>query len=484
MPQAQDGDSSGATGATGTSGAGAGSAGDTAALRQEGKQAAERGDYEAAEELFARAVEADPDDARARYDLALARYNLGDPDGAITGYLRAIQLDPTLIDAYRNLGILFGEMGWYEDAAGVFQQALARDPNSDALHINLGDTYRELGFYDDAVHEYRQAEILNPNNTLAADNLRDLRQRLSDRAEHIHDLERRVDSDPRDLGRYADLANAYLEAHRDQDALHTVRQMEALAPEAPLTNEMRATVFEALDQPEEAVEAWERVTQLEPENAEAWEHLGTWLDELGRGDEAITAYRREVELAPDAAEARFSLASALRDAKQYDEAVSAYRGLIDDYAGRIGDEDETTLADAYVELIETLNRAGRYDQALVTAEECLAKFPDEAEAVYGKATALEGLMRHDEAITAYEQARRDDPLNPYIANDLADAYREVGRLQEAIDLAQLAVALEPTLYEAHMTLAQALEAAGRTEQAQAALAEAARVKAEQQSGTE
>jgi len=45
-----------------------------------GNAAAEKGEYEAAAQAFARAVELSPINARARYNLALAQQYLNDPD--------------------------------------------------------------------------------------------------------------------------------------------------------------------------------------------------------------------------------------------------------------------------------------------------------------------------------------------------------------------------------------------------------------------
>src|SRR5437016_6458657 len=96
-----------------------------------GNAAAQEGDYEAAAEAFEQAVAANPNDARARYNLALAHQYLGESELAIAGYRRAIDLDPQLIDAYVNLGNLYGELGMNEDALETFQQALEIDPESD-----------------------------------------------------------------------------------------------------------------------------------------------------------------------------------------------------------------------------------------------------------------------------------------------------------------------------------------------------------------
>src|SRR5437763_1485765 len=81
-----------------------------------GNAAAQAGDYETAAEAFEQAVEADPANARARYNLALAQQYLEESESAIAGYRRAIDLDPQLIDAYTNLGNLYGELGMQEES--------------------------------------------------------------------------------------------------------------------------------------------------------------------------------------------------------------------------------------------------------------------------------------------------------------------------------------------------------------------------------
>src|SRR5215470_11487473 len=48
---------------------------------QQGNEAAAKGEFDAAEHAFEQAVGADPTDARARYNLALARQNLSDYEG-------------------------------------------------------------------------------------------------------------------------------------------------------------------------------------------------------------------------------------------------------------------------------------------------------------------------------------------------------------------------------------------------------------------
>ncbi len=87
--------------------------------------------------------------------------------------------------------------------------------------------------------------------------------------------------------------DAYLEAHREQDALNLVNQMVALDPEnTAIPMGHRPLVYESMAQPDDAADAWQRVVELSPDDAEAWEHLGTWREEQEQLDEAIEAYQQ------------------------------------------------------------------------------------------------------------------------------------------------------------------------------------------------
>src|SRR2546422_424929 len=190
-----------------------------------GNAAAREGDYEAAAEAFQHAIDVNPNDARARYNLALAQQLLRDTEIAIAGYRRAIDLDPQLIDAYINLGNLSSELGMHEEALETYQQALEFDPDNDELYLNVGDAYRTQNLYEDAIQAYRQSLILNPDNASAAGNLREIRELVNEQIRRITDQEKQVDEDPGDSSRYAELVSLYLDMRRYDQALSVANQM-------------------------------------------------------------------------------------------------------------------------------------------------------------------------------------------------------------------------------------------------------------------
>jgi serine/threonine protein kinase len=143
-----------------------------------GNAAAQKSNYKDAADAFAQAVSSSPNDARARYNLALAQQYLGDAETAVAGYRCAIDLDPQLLEAYINLGNLYGELGLHEEALETFQQALELEPENDELYLGIGDAYSAQGLYQDAIQAYRKTLLLNSENSAARDSLRDIQTRF------------------------------------------------------------------------------------------------------------------------------------------------------------------------------------------------------------------------------------------------------------------------------------------------------------------
>ena len=97
--------------------------------------------------------------------------------------------------------------------------------------------------------------------------------------------------------------------------------------------------------------------------------------------------------------------------------------------------------------------------------------------LYQKASALDALGRLDEAVDAYLSSLENDPLNADTYNDLADTYLKTGDTDNAIEMAEMAIALAPEMDVAYETLAQSLRAAGRTQEAEEAEKQAQEVRA-------
>lgn len=106
---------------------------------------------------FARAVELDPNFAKAFNNLGCTLEAAGNLRGAFECYDRALELDPGLAVASYNKGNAFRQTGDPEQAIACMSAGLAIDPRHADWRCNLGDLLFERLELDEAVASYRAA---------------------------------------------------------------------------------------------------------------------------------------------------------------------------------------------------------------------------------------------------------------------------------------------------------------------------------------
>ena len=76
-----------------------------------------------------RALASRPDDASARYNLAIAYKLAGMEDRALEELREVAQLDPDFADAHYEMGLLYANSGRTQEAIAALSRAVARDPD-------------------------------------------------------------------------------------------------------------------------------------------------------------------------------------------------------------------------------------------------------------------------------------------------------------------------------------------------------------------
>jgi tetratricopeptide (TPR) repeat protein len=99
------------------------------------------------------------------------------------------------------------------------------------------------------------------------------------------------------------------------DAVHTMRS-EAY--------NNRGFALRRVEQPEEALDSFDKALTIEPHFAEAHINRGIALKDLGRFDEAVASYDTAIALQPELAAAYINRGNALRDLKRFNEAIASY----------------------------------------------------------------------------------------------------------------------------------------------------------------
>ena len=113
-----------------------------------------------------KAVELDPSNGSAAYNLAYALEDKNDFHQAVEWYSKAIKADSSLIPAYSALGRLYNILNQPVDAIMILNLANKKYPESDTIYLiykNLGNSYYLQGLQDSAMKYLELSYNLNPS---------------------------------------------------------------------------------------------------------------------------------------------------------------------------------------------------------------------------------------------------------------------------------------------------------------------------------
>jgi tetratricopeptide (TPR) repeat protein len=232
-----------------------------------------------------KAVELNPDDARAHNNLGTALSENGKLDEALAEYRRSLELNEQSSQAHNNLGSILAQQGKFLDALAQFQRAVELNPDNGHAQSNLGGALSEMGRTAESLEHLRKGVALEPNSAEAQNNLGAAAARAGLVDEAVEHLAKAVELAPRSAeyrynfgrvlaakGRFADaaiqfeqaanltsmrepaildiLAAMYAETGRYREAVATARQALEMANgrNAELAASLKASLerYEAL----------------------------------------------------------------------------------------------------------------------------------------------------------------------------------------------------------------------------------------------
>src|SRR5215475_13618444 len=153
----------------------------------EGTKALEEGRYEAAVQAFTKAIEADPKDYFAHFNLAFAYSALHKDAEGIAEYRKTLELKPGLHEAELNGGILLMRQKQPADALPLLAHAAEQKPSEFRPRYYLAEAQYQTGALDQAETSYRMALEIDPKSAAAEFGLAHAlvrQQKLADAAPH------------------------------------------------------------------------------------------------------------------------------------------------------------------------------------------------------------------------------------------------------------------------------------------------------------
>ncbi len=396
-----------------------------------------RGAYASAFQDLEKAAAADPSSpflARQAAKIALGLGNLTKAEAYARAALKVNALDP---EALVLLGRVEWARGQFTKSQDRFEKALRIQPSSEEATFSL-------------------ASLLVRTSTSSA---RDLLDRF---------LKENPSKAPQT---YLALAQLYLNERDYEKAARELQSSIALYPgfESIPARFSLAQLYEASGSTVAAIQEYLQIVRVQPHDLRLIDHIGELDIEAGDPQAARAAFNAAKSLEPADPIANLWLAQFAEDAGR---PIEAARFLSESAA--LPKDPTLWLKIAYLQM-----RGARADDGLQTLREALSRFPRNARVAYFLGMAYEDRGRNGKALRALRAAVQDDPGNDQAryalaaaeeqAGDIAAAEKEFRRLiarnpknpeilnylgysladrglklQEARDLVERALAIEPT----------------------------------------
>ena len=178
------------------------------------REAAAKGDHQAAANKLLEAIDEFPDFALAHAELGLAYMNLNQLEKSDEHLSNALKLKPGSYDPIANRGIVLARLKKYAEAESLLREALKIKDDSAVVHLYLGRALAGQKRLDEAEPEFRAAITMGGAKMVEA---------------------------------HRALANLYLQRGEDQKAISELETYLAANPAAPDASKIRETVKQIKD---------------------------------------------------------------------------------------------------------------------------------------------------------------------------------------------------------------------------------------------
>jgi tetratricopeptide (TPR) repeat protein len=355
--------------------------------QEQGLKALDEKRYEAAAEAFQKAVESDPKDYAALFNLALADGFLRKDAEAISAYEKVLELKPGLYEAELNLGILMLRNKRAGDAVPKLKQASEGKPKEFRPVFYLAEACLAAGQPTEAETAYRAALEIDPKSAAAESGLgRALvrRDQLGEAADHFRKAGA-LDSSYKD--QILQVAEAYEAKQQPGEAIRIYEEF----PDNVAAQERAAQLLLGQGRAEEAIPRLESAMKADPTQANRMA-LATAYIAAKQFDKGAPLLAQAIQAEPSSFELRMMAGRLLRDQHKYPEASGQFLQAV---------KIKADSADAWSDLAGTLVLAEQYPQAVAALDRVKALGAEKPGHLFFRAISLDHMHQDKPALAAY-----------------------------------------------------------------------------------
>lgn len=412
-----------------------------------------RGNIAEVENDLATAVKAAPEALNSRLILSsyyLQRNNRAKAFEVLKSGLRGKSGDVPLYFAMAR--IRFAERK-ADEGAELLEKAKKSNPGSFEPYFALASHYALDGDINKALQQYSAVLAKDPSNARAQLRVASLLEVAGREYEALEWYQKAKKS--RSPEAYQELAHFFERSENDETALKTLAEGIAYFPRSADLQEQKGLLLLKRNQYKDALKTGSDLETLDPERA--FRLKVSVYQAMKKYSEAIFQARKAIQLSPGSSFGYQLLASVYQAQNKPEEAVEALKKgvALEHGSHRIA----LMLADAY-------SRSRKPQEAMNVCDEIIRKEPGYAPAYFTQGTFLEAAGDKKGAVRKYQAALAVAGNFVPALNNLAILYADgFGAPEEAIRLAEEALAMEPLNPGIMDTLGYALLKGGRNAEA-------------------
>jgi tetratricopeptide (TPR) repeat protein len=404
--------------------------------RDEALPGADREKAKQAIEEFSRVIAIDDSDVEAWQSLAQL-YELTDQrDELIKALTRWTSNDPTAGPAFSALASYYFSQRKYREAAENASRALSIEPAAENA-ILLARSLLAQGQTADALRVYREARQREPNKPELEMSYAEALVYAGQYQEAITALQQELKTNPRNPEGIRLLAQAYRRSGRRQEAIQSLKDgLKGIDVSDSLDLQLlMAQTYEEIRQVDDAVATYQGILDviLNPDGTVSRRYgqaaedvlasIGLACRRAGRRQEATKAFERmRSVLGAQNPQADLLILDSLIEDREYDQAVKLAR----EAAKRFPEKREFRLLEA-----QALAHSGRLEEALRLLDGMLTNSIDDLGVITVKSAVLADAERYKEAKAALEEGLRRDPRNSGILIQLSMVQEKLKQPTEA-----------------------------------------------------
>lgn len=329
-------------------------------------------------------------------------------------------------EGWRGVGQVQLKQQEWADAIGSFEEAMGNGLRDAGILVDIADAYRGQKSHDNARRYYEKALLSEPENMRAY-----LGIGLTFRAEGNHEEALKY------LGKASRLENkesssSQIAIPMGYELLHSNQLSEArLTFNRLIENEPKeveayigiAEVGMAENDLEMSLAGWKSALRLQPDNPKVLKGMGEVLVRQGKPLQALEMFRETVRIDPRWRDAQRRLGDILVQREFYDEAFDAYQGAVECNQADVG---------GWIGLGQVSRRLGHFDEAGQYLRQALVLASDHLVALSELVQMYVGGERWDDALDMLQRLVRLEPQTAGHHIEMGRVMQQLGRLKEAL----------------------------------------------------